>query len=96
MPLEGAVSTNTSNGSNATNGTKGKAWGLWAVGAAIPLSLAGVALYWLRRRVTAVTENSDTFEDWWQARHRARENATNGAHRQSTGHRPEGSNPLFV
>ena len=88
------MSTNGSNGStptNETNGTVSRAWGLWAVGAAIPLSVAGLVLYWLRRRAAAVT--ADPYEEWWSARSRAREN---GGRPETHRSRPEGSNPLFV
>jgi hypothetical protein len=89
------VSTNASNGSTPTNGanwTSGKAWGLWAVGAAIPLSFAGLVVYWLRRRANASTA-PDPYEEWWSARSRVRENGTRPETPRS---RPEGSSPLFV
>ena len=97
-PPEGAVSTNSSTESTTTNGTNGRPWGLWAVGAAIPLSFAGFVLYWFRQRARAGAGSPDPYEEWWSARHKARENG-NG----STGRRPEtprgrteGSNPMFV
>jgi len=92
------VSTNGSNGStptngaNGANGTNGKAWGLWAVGAAIPLSFAGLVVYWLRRRPSASTA-PDPYEEWWSARRRVREN---GARPETPRSRPEGSSQLFI
>jgi len=103
--LEGAVSTNGShNGSNSSNGSNGRAWGLWAVGAAIPLSFVGVVLYWVRQRSRVAAATLDPYEEWWQARRRARESATNGngnngangARAETPRKRPEGNNPLFV
>ena len=89
------MSTNGSNGStptNGANGTSGKTWGLWAVGAAIPLSFAGLVVYLLRRRASASTA-PDPYEEWWSARHRVRENGTRP---ETPRARPEGSSPLFV
>ena len=89
------MSTNGSNGStptNGANGTNGKAWGLWAVGAAIPLSFAGLVVYLLRRRANASTAPYP-YEEWWSARRRVRENGTRPETPRS---RPEGSSPLFV
>jgi len=103
-PPEGAVSTNGSSDSTETNGAGGRAWGLWAIGAAIPLSLGGFVLYWLRQRTRALTASPDPFEEWWQARHRARESGNgngngNGANGKGPGAsrpRSDGSNPMFV
>jgi len=101
-PPEGVVSTNGSNGLTETNGTGGRAWALWTIGAAIPLSLGGFVLYWIRQRTRALTASPDPFEEWWQARHRVRENG-NGNGNGANGKRPEasrprsdGSNPMFV
>ena len=95
-PSEGAVTTNGTNGSAETNGKGGRPWGLWAIGAAIPLSLGGVVLYWLRQRTRALTASPDPFEEWWQARHRARENGngSNGTRAETPRARPD--NPMFV
>jgi len=95
---EGAVSTNGSNDSATTNGTNGRPWGRWAVGAAIPLSFAGFVLYWLRQRARADAARPDPYEEWWQARHKARENGngSNGKRPETPRGRPEGTNPMFV
>ena len=92
------MTTNGTNGSTETNGKGGRPWGLWAIGAAIPLSLGGVVLYWLRQRTRALTASPEPFEDWWQARHRARANGngSNGTHTEAPRSRPDGSNPMFV
>ncbi len=93
------MSTNGSNDSATTNGTNGsRPWGRWAVGAAIPLSFAGFVLYWLRQRARAGAASPDPYEEWWQARHKAREtgNGSNGKRPETHRGRPEGSNPMFV
>jgi hypothetical protein len=103
-PPEGAVSTNGANGATETNGRSTRAWGLWAIGAAIPLSLGGFVLYWIRQRTRALTASPDPFEEWWQARHRVREssngngngNGSNGKRAEGPRTRPDGSNPMFV
>jgi hypothetical protein len=101
-PPEGAVATNGSNGSTETNGGRGRVWGLWAIGAAIPLSLGGFVLYWIRQRTRALTASPDPFEEWWQARHRVREggngngNGSNGKQPENPRPRADGSNPMFV
>jgi hypothetical protein len=88
------VSTNGSHGStpkNEANGSNGKVWRLWAVGAAIPLSFAGLVVYLLRRRAAGTAP--DPYEEWWSARRRVRENGTRP---ESPRSRPEGSSQLFV
>ena len=105
-PPEGAVSTNGSNGSTERSATSGRAWGLWAIGAAIPLSVGGFVLYWIRQRTRALTAGPDPFEAWWQERHRVREsgnghgngngNGSSGKRTEGPRARPDGSNPMFV
>ena len=96
------MSTNGSDGSTETNARNGRAWGLWAIGAAIPLSLGGFVLYWIRQRTRALTASPDPFEDWWQARSRVREsdngngNGANGKRADAPRTRRDGSNPMFV
>jgi len=100
------VSTNGSNGSTERIAPSGRAWGLWAIGAAIPLGIGGFVLYWIRQRARAVTASPDPFEEWWQARHRVRESGnghgngngkgTRGTRTEGPRTRPDGSNPMFV
>jgi hypothetical protein len=98
------VSSDGSSGSAETNATRGRAWGLWAIGAAIPLSLGGFVLYWIRQRTRALTASPDPFEEWWQARHRVREssngdgNGKGAAAKRTEAPRTQSdsSNPMFV